>query len=432
MDPVTLGFLSLLALTVFLISGVRIAFATALCGFFGLWMLRGYDPAATLASTSIFGHLVNYNLLVLPLFIMMGYFAYHAGITRDLYWTARQWFGHLPGGLAIATIIGSAGFAAACGASTAAAAVMGRVALPELKKYGYDDKVSTGCVAAGGTMATMIPPSVLMVVYGFISEQSIGALLLAGILPGLLQAVTYSIMLYVRFWFNPKLGPPMQPVAWRERVHSLKGVWGMIILILLVMGTIYTGIATPTEAAAIGALGALALAALRVDFKTFWNAMIETARTSSLIFVIIAGVLIFVHFLGFTGMPGAVASAITDMPVPPMVILIGIMGLYLVLGMFLDGIGMVLLTVPIILPTIEHLGINPIVFGVLVVRMVEIGLITPPVGLNVYVLKGVAPHISMGDMFRGCGWFVATDIFNLAILLMFPQIILLIPQTMMK
>lgn len=432
MDPVTLGFLSLLALTVFLISGVRIAFATALCGFFGLWMLRGYDPAAVLASTSIFGHLVNYNLLVLPLFVMMGYFAYHAGITRDLYWTARQWFGHLPGGLAIATIMGSAGFAAACGASTAAAAVMGRVALPELKKYGYDDKVSTGCVAAGGTMATMIPPSVLMVVYGFISEQSIGALLLAGILPGLLQAATYSLMLYLRFKINPKLGPPIASAPWHERVQSLKGVWGMIVLIILVMGTIYTGIATPTEAAAIGALGALGLALFRVDLKTFWNAMIETVRTSSLIFVIIAGVLIFVHFLGFTGMPGAVASTITNLPVPPTVILIGILALYLVLGMFLDGIGMVLLTVPIILPTIEHIGINPIVFGVLVVRMVEIGLITPPVGLNVYVLKGVAPSVSMGDMFRGCGWFVLTDIFNLAVLLTFPQIILLIPHTMMR
>jgi C4-dicarboxylate transporter, DctM subunit len=310
--------------------------------------------------------------------------------------------------------------------------VMGRVALPELKKYGYDDKVSTGCVAAGGTMATMIPPSVLMVVYGFISEQSIGALLLAGILPGLLQATTYSVMLYVRFKLNPKLGPPIARAAWGERVRSLKGVWGMIILIMLVMGTIYTGIATPTEAAGIGALGALGLALLRVDRRTFWNAMIETARTSSLIFVIIAGVLIFVHFLGFTGMPGAVASAITDLPVPPMMILIGILALYLVLGMFLDGIGMVLLTVPIILPTIEHLGIDPIVFGVLVVRMVEIGLITPPVGLNVYVLKGVAPNVSMSDMFRGCGWFVCTDIVNLAILLMFPQIILLIPQTMIR
>jgi tripartite ATP-independent transporter DctM subunit len=432
MDPVTLGLVSLVVLTLFLVSGVRIAFATALCGFFGLWMLRGYDPAAVLASTSIFGHLVNYNLLVLPLFIMMGYFAYHAGITRDLYFMARQWFGHLPGGLAIATIIGSAGFAAACGASTAAAAVMGRVALPELKKYGYNDRVAAGCVAAGGTMATMIPPSVLMVVYGFIAEQSIGALLLAGILPGLLQASTYSVMLYVRFKLNPALGPPIASVAWSERVTSLKGVWGMVILIALVMGTIYTGIATPTEAAGIGALGALVLALPRIGKKTFWNAMIETARTSSLIFVIIAGVLIFVHFLGFTGMPGAIAKSITSLDVPPMVILIGILALYLVLGMFLDGIGMVLLTVPIILPTIEHLGINPIVFGVLVVRMVEIGLITPPVGLNVYVLKGVAPNISMGDMFRGCGWFVCVDILNLAILLMFPQIILLIPQTMIR
>jgi len=432
MDPVTLGLLSLVALTVFLISGVRIAFATALCGFFGLWMLRGYDPAAVLASTSIFGHLVNYNLLVLPLFIMMGYFAYHAGITRDLYFAARQWFGHLPGGLAIATIVGSAGFAAACGASTAAAAVMGRVALPELKKYGYNDKVAAGCVAAGGTMATMIPPSVLMVVYGFIAEQSIGALLLAGILPGLLQATTYSVMLYVRFRLNPALGPPVESVAWAERGRALKGVWGMVVLIALVMGTIYTGVATPTEAAGIGALGALALAIPRINAKTFWNAMVETARTSSLIFVIVAGVLIFVHFLGFTGMPGAVAQAITSLDVPPMVVLIGILAMYLVLGMFLVGIGMMLLTVPIILPTIEHIGINPIVFGVLVVRMVEIGLITPPVGLNVYVLKGVAPNIAMGDMFRGCGWFVATDIFNLAILLMFPQIILLIPQTMIR
>jgi tripartite ATP-independent transporter DctM subunit len=432
MDPVILGLLSLVALTLFLVSGVRIAFATALCGFFGLWMLRGYDPAAVLASTSIFGHLVNYSLLVLPLFIMMGYFAYHAGITSDLYWMARQWFGHLPGGLAIATIVGSAGFAAACGASTAAAAVMGRVALPELKKYGYDDKVSAGCVAAGGTMATMIPPSVLMVVYGFIAEQSIGALLLAGILPGLLQALTYSVMLYLRFRINPALGPPIPRAGWSERVSSLRGVWGMVVLIALVMGTIYAGVATPTEAAGVGALGALALALPRIGRTTFWNAMIETARTSSLIFVIIAGVLIFVHFLGFTGMPGAVASAITGLPVPPTMILIGILAFYLLLGMFLDGIGMVLLTVPIILPTIEHLGINPIVFGVLVVRMVEIGLITPPVGLNVYVLKGVAPHISMGDVFRGCGWFVATDIFNLAILLMFPQIILLIPDTMIK
>jgi tripartite ATP-independent transporter DctM subunit len=419
-------------LTLLLVSGLRIAFATALCGFLGLWLLRGYDAAASLSVQSIYGHMTNYNLLVLPLFIAMGFFAFYAGITRDLYFAARQWFGHLPGGLAIATIVGSAGFAAACGASTAAAAVMGRIALPELKKYGYDDKVSTGCVAAGGTMATMIPPSVLMVVYGFIAEESIGALLLAGILPGLLEALSYSLMLYIRFKINPNLGLPVPRASWADRISSSKGVWGMVVLVVLVMGSIYSGIATPTESAAVGAFGALLLAIPRMTGRDFWSAMAETARASGLIFAIISGVLIYVHFLGFTGMPGAIASWILALDMPPTVVLIGILALYLVLGMFLDGIGMLLLTVPLILPTVKELGIHPIVFGVLVVRMVEIGLITPPVGLNVYVLRGVAPNISMTDMFKGCGWFVVVDLINVAILIAFPVIILAIPESMIK
>jgi tripartite ATP-independent transporter DctM subunit len=431
-DPITLGVVSLVVLTLFLMSGVRIAFATAMCGFFGLWALRGYEPAAALSASSIYGHLTNYNLLVLPLFIMMGFFAYFANITRDIYWAARQWLGHLPGGLAIATVIGCAGFAAACGASTASAAVMGRVALPELKKFGYDDKVSTGCVAAGGTMAIMIPPSVLFVIYGFIAEESIGALLLAGILPGLLQAGTYVIMLLARFKLNPALGPPIRGITWSDRFQSLKGVWGMITIIVLVMGSMYTGLATPTEAAGIGAIGALIMALPRLKLGDFWNAMAETARTTALIFAIVAGVLIYVHFLGFTGMPGAIANKIAHLDVPPTVILIGILMLFLVLGMFLDGIGMILLTVPILLPTIKQLGIDPIVFGVLVVRMVEIGLMTPPVGLNVYILKGVAPNVSMSDIFKGCGWFVFVDIINVAILLAFPIIILLIPNSMIR
>ena len=432
MDPVSVGILSLLALTLFLVSGVRIAFATAICGFLGLWILRGYEPAASLSAQTILGHITNYNLLVVPLFIMMGFFAYYANITRDIYWAARQWLGHLPGGLAVATIAGCAGFAAACGASTASAAVMGRVALPELKKYGYDDKVSTGCVAAGGTMAIMIPPSVLIVIYGFIAEESIGALLLAGILPGLLQAASYVAMLLFRFKLNPSLGRPIEGITWRERFVSLKGIWGMIAIILLVMGSMYTGLATPTEAAGVGALGALLMAAPRLRLKEFAASMVETVRTTSLIFAIVAGVLIFVHFLGFTGTPAAIAKGITEIDVSPTVILIGILALYLILGMFIDGIGMVLLTVPIILPTIKELGIDPIVFGILVVRMVEIGLMTPPVGLNVYILKGVAKNVSMGDIFRGCGWFVFVDIINVAILVAFPQIILLIPHSMAR
>ena len=432
MEPVDLGILALFFLLAALLSGMRIAFATAFCGFVGLWVLRGYTPAATLSSMIPHGHLAVYPLLVLPLFIMMGYFAYYAGITRDLYWAARQWLGHLPGGLAIATIFGSAGFAAACGASTASAAVMGRVALPELKRFGYDDKVSAGCVAAGGTMATMIPPSVLLVMYGFIAEESIGVLLLAGFLPGLLEAFTYSLLLFFRFKINPSLGPPAPKISWPGRLQSLKGIWGIMTLIVLVMGSIYTGIATPTEAAAVGAGGALLLAFPRLSIGDFKSAMLETARATSMIFAIVAGVLIFVHFLGFTGMPAELAENIVEIEAKPIIVLLAVLALYLVLGMFLDGIGMLLLTVPIILPAIKALGIDPIVFGVLLVRMVEIGLITPPVGLNVYVLKGVAPHISMSNMFRGCGWFVVVDLINVAILIMFPQIILFIPQHMMN
>ena len=432
MDPITVGIVGIAGLSLLLVSGMRIAYATALCGLLGLWALRGYEPAAGLAGLMPYSESSHYALLVLPLFVLMGYLAHHAGITRNIYWTARQWLGHLPGGLAIATIFGCAGFAAACGASTASAAVMGRVALPELKRYGYDEKVAAGCVAAGGTLATMIPPSVIMVIYGFIAEQSIGALLLAGILPGLLQALTYSVMLYFRFRANPTLGPSIPGIGWTERIKSLSGTWGIIVLIFIVLGGIYTGFATPTEAAGIGALGAFLMALPRMRRGDLKTALLETARTTAMIFAIIIGVLIFVRFLAFSGMPGALVDTVLELDVNRYVVLIAILAMYLVLGMFLDGIGMLLLTIPIVLPAVTALGFNPIVFGVLVVRMIEIGLITPPVGLNAFVLKGVAPDIPIGNIFRGCGWFVAVDLVNVAILVAFPGIILLIPDAMMQ
>jgi tripartite ATP-independent transporter DctM subunit len=432
MDPVTVGIVGILGLTLLLVSGMRIAYATALCGLLGLWVLRGYEPAAGLAGLMPYSESSHYSLLVLPLFVLMGYLAHHAGVTRNIYWTARQWLGHLPGGLAIATIFGCAGFAAACGASTASAAVMGRVALPELKRYGYDEKVAAGCVAAGGTLATMIPPSVIMVIYGFIAEQSIGALLLAGILPGLLQALTYSVMLYIRFRIDPTLGPSIAGIGWTERIKSLSGTWGILVLIFIVLGGIYTGFATPTEAAGIGALGAFVMALPRMRRGDLKTALLETARTTAMIFAIIIGVLIFVRFLAFSGMPGALVDVVLDLDVNRYVVLIAILAMYLVLGMFLDGIGMLLLTIPIVLPAVTALGFNPIFFGVLVVRMIEIGLITPPVGLNAFVLKGVAPDIPIGNIFRGCGWFVAVDLVNVAMLIMFPAIILTIPEAMLQ
>jgi len=431
-DPVTVGIVGIVGLSVLLVSGMRIAYATALCGLLGLWALRGYEPAAGLAGLMPYSESSHYSLLVLPLFVLMGYLAHHAGITRNIYWTARQWLGHLPGGLAIATIFGCAGFAAACGASTASAAVMGRVSLPELKRFGYDEKVAAGCVAAGGTLATMIPPSVILVIYGFIAEQSIGALLLAGILPGILQASTYSVMLYIRFRIDPTLGPSISGIGWTERIKSLSGTWGILVLIVIVLGSIYTGFATPTEAAGIGALGAFLMALPRMRRGDLKRSLLETARTTAMMFAIIIGVLIFVRFLAFSGVPGALVDMVLELDVNRYVILIAILALYLVLGMFLDGIGMLLLTIPIVLPAVTALGFNPIFFGILVVRMVEIGLITPPVGLNAFVLKGVAPDIPIGNIFRGCGWFVVVDLINVAILIMFPAIILSIPQAMMQ
>jgi tripartite ATP-independent transporter DctM subunit len=432
MDPVTIGIIGIVGLTVLLVSGMRIAYATALCGLLGLWALRGYEPAAGLAGLMPYSESSHYSLLVLPLFVLMGYLAHHAGITRNIYWTARQWLGHLPGGLAIATIFGCAGFAAACGASTASAAVMGRVSLPELKRFGYNEKVAAGCVAAGGTLATMIPPSVILVIYGFIAEQSIGALLLAGILPGLLQATSYSVMLYIRFRIDPTLGPSITGISWPERFKSLTGTWGIMVLIAIVLGSIYTGFATPTEAAGIGALGAFVMALPRMRRGDLKKSLLETARTTAMMFAIIIGVLIFVRFLAFSGVPAALVDTALELEVNRYVILIAILALYLVLGMFLDGIGMLLLTIPIVLPAVTALGFDPIFFGILVVRMIEIGLITPPVGLNAFVLKGVAPDIPIGNIFRGCGWFVAVDLVNVAILLAFPAIILFIPETMMQ
>jgi tripartite ATP-independent transporter DctM subunit len=431
MSEVTIGVIGVVAMSAMLVCGMRIAYATALCGLIGLVLLRGSDAAAGLAGLMPYAETARYTLLVLPLFVLMGFLAYHAGITSDVYHTARQWLGHLPGGLAIATIVGCAGFAAACGASTASAAVMGRVAMPELKKYGYDDKVAAGCVAAGGTMAIMIPPSVMMVIYGFIAEQSIGALLLAGILPGLLQALTYAAMLYARFKVNPALGPALHGITWADRFRSLKGTWGILSLIALIMVSMFMGWATPTEAAGVGAFGALLLALPRMTRHEFSSSLLESARTTAMIFAIIVGVLIFVRFLAFSHLPEALSQWVVSLPVNRYVVLASVLLLYLVLGMFLDGIGMLLLTVPILAPAIDALGFHPVFFGVIVVRMIEIGLITPPVGLNVYVLKGVAKDISMGDMFKGTAWFVAVDIVNVAILVMFPQIILLIPSLML-
>jgi tripartite ATP-independent transporter DctM subunit len=431
-DPTLAGFLGLFLFLALIFIGMHIAFAAALVGLVGLWVVAGSDPALT--SVGILPHSITakYVFTVLPLFIIMGHFAFFARFTQDVFWTGRQWVGWLPGGLASATVVGGAGFAAASGSSLAAAAVLTKVALPELEKFKYDPKLAAGSIAAVGTLAATIPPSALIVIYGIMTEQSIGKLLVAGFLPGFLTAALFVVQITLRAWRNPSLGPSVRGVTWRERMVSLKGVWGVVFLAGLVMGGIYSGIFTPTEAGAAGAAGALIIgvALRRLSRGNLGQALLDTGRTTGMVFIIIVGILIFVRFLAITRVPYDIGEFLAGLPVPPVVILIGILLLYLVLGAFMDAIGMLLLTLPIIFPLSQSLGFDPIWFGILVVIMCEIGLLTPPVGLNIYVVKGVAPHIPLEDMFRGVIPFVLTMFVVIALLVAFPQIVLFLPNTM--
>jgi tripartite ATP-independent transporter DctM subunit len=433
MDPLVAGYLGIAAITVLIILGMRVAFATALVGILGIALLKGWGTAFSISGYLPHGIVAHYSLSVIPLFIIMGYFAYFAGLTRDVFQTARQWFGHLPGGLAIATTYGCAGFAACTGSSVASAAVMGKMAIPEMTKSGYNPRLAAGSVAAGGTIATLIPPSVPLVIYGIITEQSVGFLLMAGLLPGILSAIVYASMIQIRVKVNPSLAPLLPPASWKMRIISLKDTWGILVLLALILGGIYTGVFTPTEAGGAGATGTffMALLAGRLNWTDFKQSVLDTGKATVMIFSIIVGVLIFVRFLAITGLPASFSKGVLAMPVHRMIILCGILGLFVFLGMFLDLIGMMLLALPIVFPAVVALGFDPIWFGVIVVKMGEICLITPPVGLNVYVVNSVAPDIPSQEIFVGIIPFLLMDFLTLAILIIFPQISLFLPGLML-
>jgi tripartite ATP-independent transporter DctM subunit len=433
MDPLTMGLLGLGAIFVLILLGMRIAFATALVGFVGLWVMKDMSVAGKVVGFLCHGIVAHYSLSVIPLFIIMGYYAFYAGLTDDIFFTARQWIGHLPGGIAIATVFGCAGFAACTGASTASAAIMGRVAIPEMKKYGYHPRLAAGVVAASGTLASLIPPSVILVIYGIITEQSIGALLIAGFIPGIVSAAIYAAMIYTRVKIHPELGIPQPGVSLRAKFIALKGTWGVLVLIVLIIGGIYSGVFTPTEAGGAGAFGAflMALSMRRLTKERLKESLLETGRTTIMIFAIIVGVLIFVRFLALTGLPNTFTQFVLDLPIPPGLILVLILCIYVFLGMFLDAIGMMMLTLPMVFPAVTGLGYDPIWFGIIIVKMCEICLITPPVGLNCYIVRSVAPDIPLEEIFRGILPFLAMDILTVALLIAVPQIITFLPYRML-
>ena len=411
--------------------GMRIAFAAALVGFVGIVVLKGWAVAGGSLGFLPYRIVAHYPMSVIPLFIVMGYFAYFAGLSRDLFETARQWVGHLPGGLAIASIFGCAGFAACSGSSTAAAAVMGKVTIPEMRRYGYDPKLATGLVAASGTLAALIPPSTIIVIYGIITEQSIGTLLVAGFIPGIISALIYALMLYFRVRFSPRLARALPPASWKERFVSLRGTWGMLTLLGLVLGGLYIGVFTPTEAGGVGAFGAFLMALLlrRLNWSYLKESLLETGKTTAMIFTILVGVLIFLRLLALSGITKLFTVFMLSLPWPPLALLVGILFVFLILGTFMSAIGMMMITLPLVLPVVISLGYDPIWFGIIVVKMVEIAMITPPVGINVYVTQSVAPDVPLQDVFKGILPFLVMDILTVALLIAFPQIVLWLPST---
>jgi TRAP-type C4-dicarboxylate transport system permease large subunit len=455
---------------------VPIALAMGIVGVVGYAYMRDWNwyVAFTTAQTKVYETGRNYTLSVVPLFILMGNFVTRAGMSQELFRAANAFIGHLKGGLAMATIVGCAGFGAICGSSIATAATFAKVAYPSMKKYGYADYLATGAIAGGGTLGIMVPPSTIMVIYGIMTETNIGKMFAAGILPGILAAVLLCIAVRYITWRDPKAGPPGERMPWRERFATLeglgwfaalgaalivaaqlawlegdqaavvgafgvfglslvfKGITSVIALFTLVMGGIYGGIFTATEGAGVGAFGALVFALARgaINWRSLYEALVESARTTSMLFLILIGALIFADFVNITSMPADLKNFVTQLGISPVMVVAVIMVIYVLLGTAMEELSMILLTVPVFFPLIVHLGMDPIWFGVLIVVVVEIGLISPPVGMNLFVIKTLLPQVSTQTVFRGVLPFVTADCIRLAILIAFPIISTYLPSLM--
>lgn len=418
---------------------VPIAFAMGLVGMVGFATLVSWDAGFAMVASVTYETGLAYGLSVVPLFILMGNFVTRAGLSDELYGAANAFLGHRKGGLAMATVVACGGFSAVCGSSLATAATMAKVAMPPMRKYGYADSLATGAIAAGGTLGILIPPSVILVIYGIMTQQDIGKLFMAGILPGLLGVLLYMAAVQVAIWRRPEDGPPGDRVGWPDRMAALAGVWGVLLLFVLVMGGIYGGIFTPTEAAGIGAAGAFFFALLRrrLTWAVTYDILLQTVKTTAMIFSVLIGALMFSNFINIADMPGALTSWIQHAELSPMMVMLFIIAVYVVLGCILESLSMILLTVPVFYPLIMEItfpGIPAdmvlIWFGIIVVVVTEISLITPPVGLNVFVLRGVLPDVKTGTIFKGVTPFWLADIVRLLILLFVPWVSLLLPSMM--
>ena len=427
----TEGLLGFAAMFVLMALRVPIAVAMGLVGLVGLGLMRSW-PAAMSAAGGEFVDIGSYTLSVVPLFVLMGNFVTRAGMSRDLYQAAYALIGHKRGGLAMSTIAACAGFGAICGSSIATTATMARVAMPEMARYNYAPSFAAGSVCAGATLGILIPPSVILVIYGIMTEQSIGALFAAGVLPGLLATGFYLAASWWTTRRHPEWGPPGEKASWPERRAALGRIWGVLLLFALVMGGMYGGFFTPTEAAGVGAMGGFLFAWARraLTLKVLNEVLVESARTSAMLFTIVIGASLFASFLNFTDMPGALRDFVTSFDAHPVVVIVAICLVYVVLGTAMESLSMMLLTVPIFFPLVTALGFDPIWFGIIVVCVIEISLITPPVGMNIFVLSSVVPGIPTVAIWRGVMPFIGADILRMATLIAFPAISLWLPKTL--
>lgn len=412
--------------------GMPVAIAMGIIGVLGYWWLNGWAGTAYILGSSPFESIFPYSFSVIPLFVMMGVFASHAGLSRSLFNAINSFVGHRRGGLAVTTVGACAFFGAICGSSLATVATIGRVALPEMKRAGYDDSLATATVAAGGTLGVLIPPSVLLVIYGLLTQSSIGQLFIAALIPGILGAVLYALAIVVRVRRNPDLAPSSPRTGWTDRIRYLGQIWPVVVLFVTVIGGIYVGLFTPTEAAAVGAVGAflLALSSGKLSARALRESVAETAALTGMIFFILIGAALFNFFLENTGLPQFLIGRIEASGLSPLAVMVLILVFYLILGCFMDSMSMILLTVPLLAPVALQLDYSLIWFGIVVVTVAEIGLITPPIGMNLFVVQAATRGVSSGTVVRGILPFVAADLLRLVLLLAFPALVLWLPGAM--
>lgn len=428
-----IGMNAFLGMLVIGILGLPLGYALIASATFGVGAIRGLDPALSMVSQQVLAVATMYEYSVVPLFLLMAAFIERANLARDLYDACQAWLGHRRGGLAMATIAACGGFSAVCGTSVATAAVMTKISVREMRRYGYSERLATGSVAAGGTVGILIPPSVPLVIYGLLTQTDIARLFMAGVIPGIILTAAYMFVIHMKTTAHPEDGPAAPRASSKKRWVALGRVWGLLILFIVVMGSMYTGISTATEAAAIGAFGAFLFAIIRkrMTFASFIQSCVDAGITTAAILFVLIGAMVFSNFISMSGVPGALLDWISSLSLPPLGVVFMICAIIIILGCVFDSIGLLLLTVPLFFPVIHSLGLDPVWFGIVFVICLELGLITPPVGMNVFVVKAAVPDIPIQTVFRGAMIFIPAHLAVLLLVLLVPQVAMALADMML-